>query len=197
PPRTLLVLWGVLAGGLLLVALVAGTWRRRAALLALLLASIAFTVVPEALSAAEFGYIWQGRYSLPVATGIPILSAWIVGRASWWRPRLAAPITAAVGAIWVLGQLLGQAATLRRYVTGVGRDLFAFLESDGWSPPLDPYLLVGALAVCGLAFVGWAVIAALPGISTETASPTDPGPGQEPTTSPIRAENRSPNASSP
>ncbi|HEY6533063.1 MAG TPA: DUF2142 domain-containing protein [Acidimicrobiales bacterium] len=195
PPVGLLVLWGILVGALVLGALVAGTWRRRMALVGLVLATIVFTVVPEALNASEFGYIWQGRYSLPVATGIPILAAWILGRASWWRPALALPATAAVATLWLVGQTLGLATMLRRYVVGTDRSLFAVLTGDGWAPPLSPVTLLVLMTLAGLAFVTWTMWTATqpgPGLA-----PPGPADDQEPTTSPISAENRPPNASSP
>jgi hypothetical protein len=194
PPPGLLAIWGTLVAAVVVTALVAGTWRRRAALFGLLLASLAFTIVPEALNADEFGYIWQGRYTLPVATGIPILSAWIVGRASWWRPRLAVPVTAAVAGLWLVGQGIGLATLLRRYVVGTGRSLFAIRTGDGWAPPLSPVTLMVLLAIAGGAFAIWATWTA----RTVTSSPADDGSGdQAPTTSATSPRNWLPKASSP
>jgi hypothetical protein len=194
PPAGLLAVWGVLVGALVLLALVAGAWRRRCALLGLLLASLAFTVVPEALNAAEFGYIWQGRYTLPVATGIPILAAWIVGRARWWRPALTLPASALVAGLWLVGQAIGLATLLRRYVVGTDRSLFAIRTGDGWAPPLSPVVLMVLLALAGGAFAIWTTWA------TRTAAPiakADAAGDQEPTTSATSPQNRSPNASNP
>ena len=162
PPKSLLVVWGVLGGVAVLGALALGTWRQRLVLVALMVAAFAFTVVPEAISAHRFGYIWQGRYTLPVAVGIPILSGWIIGRSSRWRPRAVVPATVVVGLVWVAGQALGQAATLRRHIvgTGQGQGLFSWLSGDGWAPPLPPVVLLVALVVGGLAFVGWVALAA-------------------------------------
>jgi hypothetical protein len=194
PPPGLLVIWGVLAGGLVLLALVAGTWRRRGALVAVMVATIAFTVVPEALNASEFGYIWQGRYTLPVATGIPILAAWTVGRARWWRPALTVLSTAVVAGLWLVGQGIGLATLLRRYVVGTDRSLFAIRTGDGWAPPLSPVALMALLAVAGGAFAIWMTWAARTAAPiAEAAAAGD----QEPTTSATSPQNRSPNASSP
>lgn len=199
PPPALLAVWSVLSGGVLVAGVVAGTWRRRLVLLALVAATALFTVVPEALNYHHVGAVWQGRYSLPVAAGIPILAAWTIGRASWWRPRLVVPITAAVGALWVFGQLIGQAATLRRFVTGTQAGLFDFIGRDGWRPPLSPAVLVVALVVGGTAFAAWAVFVAATAVGdpTDPTDPIEPAEGQAPATSATSASSLAPNASRP
>jgi hypothetical protein len=193
PPPGLLAVWGVLAGVLVLLALVAGTWRGRVGLLGLLLASLAFTIVPEALNADEFGYIWQGRYTLPVAVGIPILAAWIVGRASWWRPALVLPATSVVAGLWLVGQGIGLATLLRRYVVGTDRSLLAIRTGDGWEPPLSPVTLMALLALTGGAFAIWSTWAARTAPGTRADAPVD----QASTTSATSPRNRPPKASSP
>ena len=165
-PRSLLVLWTILIAGLVIGALVLGTWRQRGVLVALAAFAVAFNVVPEALSASRHGFIGQGRYALPVAVGVPILAAWIVtARAHpgqlWWRR---ASIVLVSG--WALGQSLGQAALLRRHVVGNANDLFAFIGGTGWEPPLPPVLLWVFGIVTALAFATWVVVGA------RTADPT-------------------------
>ena len=60
-----------------------------------------------------------------------------------------------------LGQVLGQAATLRRFVTGTTGGLFDFLGRDGWKPPLPPVVLVGVMVIGGALFAGWAAMTAV------------------------------------
>jgi len=160
------VLWTILIAGLVIGALVLGTWRPRGVLVALAAFAVAFNVVPEALSASRHGFIGQGRYALPVAVGVPILAAWIVtARAHpgqlWWR-RAAVALAVA----WALGQSLGLAALLRRHVVGNANDLFAFIGGTGWEPPLPPVLLWVFGIVTALAFATWVVVGA------RTADPT-------------------------
>ena len=166
PPRSLVVLWTILIAGLVIGAMVLGTWRQRGVLIALAAFALAFNVVPEALSAPQQGFIGQGRYALPVAVGVPILAAWIVtARARpgqlWWRR-----VAIALAVAWALGQSLGLAALLRRHVVGNANDLFAFIGGTGWEPPLPPVLLWVFGVVTALAFATWVVVGA------RTADPT-------------------------
>ena len=60
------------------VALVIGTWRQRLAILGTAAGTIVVQVASEALKAPSIGYVWQGRYTLPLAMGVPIISGWVV-----------------------------------------------------------------------------------------------------------------------
>jgi hypothetical protein len=146
PVPSLMWIWSLLVIGLVVAALVRGSWRLRAMLVAMMVATVAFTVVPEAMSAERLGFIWQGRYSLPVAMGVPILAGWAIGR----RPLAAAvalPAALAVGGAWVLGHLLGLAGGLRRYVEGILHPLLAYLDGGPWEPQLPPWFLTATLVV--------------------------------------------------
>jgi hypothetical protein len=53
----------------------------------ILVLTVGVLVMPVVLTAATYdssGVIWQGRYGLPLAVGLPLLSAFALGR---WRPR--------------------------------------------------------------------------------------------------------------
>jgi hypothetical protein len=86
-PEQFYVLWLVLAVLALLAGLIAGTLRFR---LAIVLAAGATVLVPailQAVTAADYGYIWQGRYSLPFAVVAIALAALALGMRSR-RPAL-------------------------------------------------------------------------------------------------------------
>jgi hypothetical protein len=146
-PRTLLAIWSVLLLALLAGAMILGTWRQRATVAALIVAVFVFTIGAEAVSAARYGYIWQGRYTLAIAVGIPITCAWILGVRSNPGQRLTRWLCLGVGAIWGIGQALGNGALLRRNTSGVSNSYFAFLSDQGWHPPLPaPLIWVALLA---------------------------------------------------
>ncbi len=178
-PRTLVVLWTLLVVALVVGALVLATWRHRAVILALLAFAVAFNVVPEALSAAKYGYIWQGRYALPIAVGVPLLAGWVIATrarhvARWW------PLTAvALAVAWAVGQALGQAALLRRNVVGLDNELLAFIGGTGWSPPLPPVLLWSGGGLAALAFSGWTIVVARTADDAVDARSSAPGPDHE------------------
>ena len=67
----------VVVGGLLVAAR-----RDLAVLVGLLIAAVVVPVLLEARSVSEKGLIWQGRYTLPLAVGVPILAAFAATRAA-------------------------------------------------------------------------------------------------------------------
>lgn len=79
-PELTYVLWWVMAGCLVMLALATGR-AREILVLAALMAGTAFgPLVLMAPQAAHLGLIWQGRYLLAVAVGIPVLAAVVAGR---------------------------------------------------------------------------------------------------------------------
>jgi hypothetical protein len=146
PVPALAWIWSLLVIGMVVAGLLRGSWRTRAMLVALMAATVAFTVVPEALSAERLGFIWQGRYSLPVAMGVPVLAGWMVGRRPL-SPALAVAGGIALGGAWVTGQFLGIAGALRRYMEGINHPLLAYLDGGPWDPRLPPWLITGGLVL--------------------------------------------------
>ena len=128
----------------------------------MLLAAIAAAVVvlpfgANLLGAHRFGLIWQGRYELPVAVGLPILAAFAlqaaVGpRCSEGRPRDDAgpPAVAALAlggmCCWAFAQVASVLGDLRRYAVGSGP--WTALAHPVWRPPV-PVPVVAAMAVAG------------------------------------------------
>ena len=155
PPLTT-ALWLVAAGALLLVTLAAPLDRRVRA--AFMLAALVVVGAPVALqipTAVDTGIIWQGRYTLPVAVGVPMLAAVgltftrgplheLVRRmARWIVPALA---IAHVAAFWW---------AMRRYSVGLNGRFLTL--SPAWSSPLGYLSAVAlyALVIAAVAAVAW------------------------------------------
>lgn len=157
PPATLLA-WSVAGGALLLLALNVPRQRRLTlGLLALLATVAAAPVVLQLPTAADVGLIWQGRYSLPVAVGIPVLAALLLAAerplATWYRAlRLVVPVI-------LIGHVAAFASAAHRYSEGVGGE-FVTLNPD-WSSPIGYLTGVAAYAtVSGALFaVAWRAVA--------------------------------------
>ena len=145
-PVSLLVTIAIVIGWLVLMGLVLGTTRERTVMLLLAVATITIPVAIHAWQAKYLGIVWQGRYFLPAAVGLPILASFAIARATGPSWTFAARrTTALLGAMWVAYQAVAFAINLHRYQ--VGHD--GSWRPDAvvaWSPPLPVWLLGGLLA---------------------------------------------------
>jgi len=155
PPVTLLA-WSVAAGLLVLIGLVGRRHGRLALALGLTVVGLlAAPIVMQIPTAAQTGLIWQGRYGLPVAVGIPVVAAValahqdvavrdVVRRSG----RLAVPLLAA-------GHVAAFLSASRRFSQGT--DLPLLDLTPEWSSPVGYLTGVAlyAVVVAVLALVGW------------------------------------------
>ncbi|MDF9811878.1 DUF2142 domain-containing protein [Streptomyces sp. SPB162] len=79
-PELTHVLWWVLVGCLVMFALATGRARENLVLVALMAGTAFGPLVLMAPKAAHLGLIWQGRYLLALAVGVPVLAAVVAGR---------------------------------------------------------------------------------------------------------------------
>jgi hypothetical protein len=116
------------------------TWRRGARRWRLwVMMSVFMLVSPvvfEVVLARHIGFVWQGRYSIPVALGLVVLAidgplpepSWALST-SW--ALLGASFILEVATFW---------HALRRYTVGLnGSWLF---QRAGWNPPTSPFVLL-------------------------------------------------------
>ncbi|MBD8658991.1 DUF2142 domain-containing protein [Frigoribacterium sp. CFBP 8754] len=189
------VYYGWTAGVGLVVAGALGFARRRALVGAGLL-MVALLLVPSVLqapSAAAFGYIWQGRYSLPVFVGMVIVAglAWQHARPSHerWLRLVVVVVSAAT-----VGQVASFATAYRRYSVGVSRPFRDVLEPGSWQAPggLVAVALVFVVGAVGLGVLGVLVTRAVEAAAAEIPSRADaPASADAPSSvdaSPVRAD---------
>jgi len=153
-PAVTFVAWYVAAGALTMLGLSATMRVRSKVGLALLVAGVAAApFVLQFPTAADAGLIWQGRYALPVAVGVPLLAAAILGEQ---RPDVVEFLRRAFRATLPL-VLVGHVAAFywasRRYAEGATGQLITF--SPEWSSPIG--YLTGT-ALYGLLCTALAVI---------------------------------------
>ncbi len=157
PPVTF---WGWLA--LVVVLAVLGCRRGPRRAVCSLAGLVAFVVlVPVAIETAEagtVGFIWQGRYTLPLAVGVPILAA-AMGSRSDGRLRVRRSSSLMLATVIVLAQASMFAVTLRRYTVGLSRD--ASLLGGGWQPPFTTFLLFFAFLALVALYGGWLYLCSL------------------------------------
>jgi hypothetical protein len=139
-------LWTVVLGALVVLAIAFASRRHAAIVVALAGLSIIVPVLIDVSQARKIGLGWQGRWTLPLAVGVPIVAAlalaWSARRKVLERPWV--PVVLA--ACFVVGQFAAFAQTLRRYTVGAHGPLDFWLHPS-WSPPVPTWLLLGAALV--------------------------------------------------
>jgi hypothetical protein len=156
PPMATFVLWFGLVGLLVFVAWSVADRRTAPPVAAVLVVAVLLPPALEAFEAPKVGFFgWQGRYTLPLAVGIPLLAA--SGAGDRARRLFANTRLYGVAGVFVVGgQVAGLWAALRRNSVGVNGSM-AFWTAPAWSPPVPALLLLavfaGALAMLTAVFV--------------------------------------------
>jgi hypothetical protein len=149
------VLWVFAFGALLGLALLA--WQRRFLLVAgaTAVVTVGAPLLFETLQADQVGFFWQGRYSMPIALGVPVLLAMSVATR---RPRPDIQgmerLVGAIAIAVVVAQVAAFGQALRRNTVGYNGAL-DFLVHPDWKPPLPAWLLTVLYLVVVSAFAWW------------------------------------------
>jgi hypothetical protein len=157
-PALTYLLWTAAITALLFLAVVVARRRHIVLLLGLVVATIVIPVVLELPAYRDVGDVfWQGRYTLPLAVGIPIVASMSIACTERGR-RLAEPkLFWALGGIAVVGSTLAFAQHLRRYAVGYNGDVWYWIRPQ-WSPPISSLLLTVGYVIAIVAFVAWALV---------------------------------------
>jgi hypothetical protein len=156
-PAVTWALWTVVLAFLFFAALFWVTRRQMAVLLALLLATIVVPVVIESMEYREAPYSWQGRYTLPIALGIPILAAVALASTERGRRLMTGRLVVTIGVLLGVAHFFAFAQNLRRYTVGYDGEI-QFWKHAHWSPPLSPLLLVILYAIAVGMFIAWLLV---------------------------------------
>ena len=169
-----LIYWAELAviGFFLVLVFSSRSVRNRLAVAGLLVTTIVLPAVADAREGTTVGFVWLGRYTLPLAVGIVLVAAFAVSEGehgpldSLFR-RCAVVVTAVVAAC----QALTTYWLLRRFMVGLRGSLL--LRNASWRPPLPAVVLL-LVAVLAAAALGAAVIGSVTGARWRwIAAPTD------------------------
>jgi len=146
--------WTAAIGFFVLGALVQA---RRRALPGVLLLMVAYLVVPtviQAPSAASFGDIWQGRYSLPLFVAMIIVGGLAASNGTrGLPPERLVPVVVTLAS---LGQVAAFATAYRRFSVGTDRPWSDVLGPAAWHGPGGLALAAG---LCCAGVIGLAVTA--------------------------------------
>ncbi|NKY09932.1 DUF2142 domain-containing protein [Cellulomonas hominis] len=133
-------------GILVVLALAAGSRRERAAILLLALATIVVPVVIHATQAKYLGIVWQGRYFLPAAVGLPVVAGYVLARtAGTTGRRFSWRATLLLSTVWAGYQLIAFGVNVHRYTFGASSG-WVTPPAGAWAPPL-PVAVLSALVV--------------------------------------------------
>jgi hypothetical protein len=174
-PSPSVVYWAFVVVLVLLVglALVRSSRPAAAVLLGVVGVSLVLPPVLEAANAHDKGFGWQGRYGLPIAVGVPIVAALVLGASRRLGRRATARLAATVVTVVAAAQAVAFYWALRRYAVGSQGPLF-FFGHRGWAPPLPSGLLVAAVVVLAAALAVLAYRLATGGPPDEADGPAAP-----------------------
>lgn len=146
--------WLFAVATLLVLGLASSGRREAAVLIAVAVAVVALPIALEAPRAATQGFPWQGRYTLPLAVGVPILSSLQVDRARLLPGRMVRSLSATLLALFVAGQLYAHFWSTRRYTAGV-KGTLNWLTAGGWHPAVPVWLLFAGFVVTLALTAAW------------------------------------------
>ncbi|HUQ63946.1 MAG TPA: DUF2142 domain-containing protein [Acidimicrobiales bacterium] len=144
--------WFVGVGMVTLLAFIVGRGRVRVAILACAVLTL-LTPLLQIPSVRTTGLLWQGRYSLPLAIGIPVLAVYALADTNAEIYALVRRIAAALGVALGVGLVAAFFWAGRRNAVGTDGP-FWFLGKETWSPPLPFVLLLVGNAVGVSVLVG-------------------------------------------
>lgn len=152
-PSLTMLAWTLGLGALVAVAVLAGRRRFPLAVAAVAAVCVLFPTVLDLRQARVSGLIWQGRYFLALAAGIPLMAGWAVDAdrvPSFGTQRVARLL----GAFFVAGHVGGFIWALRRYMVGMDGSVW-FWRGNGWQPPVPALALVVLATATLAAFARW------------------------------------------
>lgn len=147
-PAVVVVMWLLGLGTLAAAAVARRQIRALTAAAATLLATLLTFVAFEVIEAGSRPGFWQGRYSLPLAVGIPIVLGLSNSHSS--RSDDVLRVNRPLAAVFVGAQAIAYFVYLERYSVGRGGGFSLFWDSD-WSPPIPALaLMVGYTVSVGV-----------------------------------------------
>jgi hypothetical protein len=111
-------------------------------------------IVLEAWQYRTYGLYWQGRYTLPIAVGVPLLAVFALQSETGRRVFLRGWFVPALGGMLVVAHVLAFYQALRRWSVGANGPVFYWLHPD-WTSIVPQFLLIAAYSVVFVAFVVW------------------------------------------
>jgi hypothetical protein len=157
-PPGVLFLWSALSGGILAAALVILRGRKMLALLALFGAFVFVPALVQAAYVQSGGFIWQGRYALPLFVCAVVGCTTMLGATMPLRlDSYLHQTTIIVVVAWSATQFWTFATSVRRYAVGYDSSWSDLLTSSTWQPPWGNMWSVLVFALILIAGVATAI----------------------------------------
>jgi hypothetical protein len=145
---------------------------RRREMIVLGLIAAAVLLIPTVLQLMtyrESGFTWQGRYTLPLAVGVPLVLGLLLATHEDRRPAGLQGVVRVSGIVFVVVQVAALLWALNRNVNGING--FLGVTPAGWAPPLPVGVLAVALASTAVAAVILALRAQPPVVAVAPIHP--------------------------
>ena len=153
-PGLTYLLLTVALGALVLLAVAVGTRPYVVMMLAAMVITVVTPIVLEAWQYNTYGLYWQGRYTLPIAVGVPLLAVFALQSEPGRRVLLRGSFIPALGGMLVVAHVLAFYQALRRWSVGANGPVFYWLHPD-WTSIVPQFLLIVAYSVVFVAFIVW------------------------------------------
>jgi uncharacterized membrane protein len=153
-PTLTYLLLTVALGVLAVLAIAVGLRRYAVAMLVAIIITVVTPILLEAWQAREYGFYWQGRYTLPFAVGVPLLAAFALQADPGRRVILRGLFVPALGAMLVGAHVLAFYQAVRRWSVGANGPVFYWLHPK-WTSTVPQFLLIIAYSAVFVAFVVW------------------------------------------
>lgn len=138
-PQFAFYVWLLLIGALLIGAAVVCRVRDGIGLGLLVAIVLVLPVAESTVIARSIGFFYQGRYTLPLAVGLPLLAALALGKRLIGSP-LQHRLLAVVATLAGTAQLVAYVYAMHRYTVGQSGPLM-FWRHPIWSPAVPPAIL--------------------------------------------------------
>jgi Predicted membrane protein (DUF2142) len=154
-PSYVVIVWAVTAGAIVAGAIILCRGRALGAVVFLLAAFLFAPALIQSATVTQSGYIWQGRYTLPLFVCLVVVAALVLSRLEVTLPDVGGRLVTLVLTLTAFGQIASFAYTLKRYSLGTASTWKQFLLTPEWQPPGGNVLWI---AVFSLAYVAFAIV---------------------------------------
>lgn len=143
PAMTSLV-WGSLIGSVLIAAVVTLRGRSSATFWIQLGGLVLLPALIQGAYVTSGGYIWQGRYALPLFVVLIVTTAaTLAATETRLPPRVLSRLSVITWTMLVIGHFWAFAEAMRRYATGLDVWWDGLLRTPEWQPPGGALLILG------------------------------------------------------